>query len=197
MLWTKNFSADDPRPSQLFFGLAGLLAGATSPVIWQKTTGLRSATGMLHHSSSSGLEDPLQLWMLTAVMRLFSRSGNRNTGDLELHLCCSGIIMLTGHLANHLKVMSTKSLISRTRRLQAFFCLLWMLQRLTMFTLSPTHAQYGPSSNPLQTASMSGISRMSIPDTATDCVHHSTSNVWPPLFCCSGLTLLQHFMLLL
>ena len=57
-----------------------------------------------------------------------------------------------------------------------------------MFTLSPTHAQYGPSSNPLQTASMSGISRMSIPDTATDCVHHSTSNVWPPLFCCSGLT---------
>ena len=63
----------------------------------------------------------------------------------------------------------------RTRRLQAFFCLLWMLQRLTTFTLSPIHALYGSSSNLLQTTSMSGTSRISIPDTATGCVRHSTN----------------------
>jgi len=105
-LWTKD------RHSY-FFGNNGLLAEATSQDIWQKTTGLRSATGMLQHSSSSGLEGPLQLWMLTAIMRLFSHSGNKNTRDLELHLCCNGIIMLTGHLANHFKVLFNKTLISR------------------------------------------------------------------------------------
>ncbi len=62
-----------------------------------------------------------------------------------------------------------------------------------MFTLSPTHAHYGPSSGLLQTASMSGTSRMSIPDTATGCVYHSTNR------CLACFVLVQwlNFMLLL